>query len=174
MACLHSCSYSHRNWLAISWARKPLIVGLCVCASVRSVWSAWENVVKTHIKRKRSSTASQKIVHLFNKLVRKLTYVLTNVRVSAAVCKLILTNVHKLVRKLTNSLTNVCTSAAIFILIRTGLPGGWARKPLIVSLSVCLRGAERFWERGKTHIKRKLGSTVSQKIVDLFKNSWES
>ena len=57
-----------------------------------------------------------------------------------------------------------------FILIRTGLPGGWARKPLIVRQ----RGTERFWEHGKTHIKRKLGSTVSQKIVDLFKNSWES
>ena len=62
------------------------------------------------------------------------------------------------------------------ILIRTGLPGGWARKPLTVRVrpSVRPRGTERFWERGKTHIKRKLGSTVSQKIVDLFKNSWES
>ena len=51
----------------------------------------------------------------------------------------------------------------------------WTRFSILTrTASVRPRGTERFWERGKTHIKRKLGSTVSQKIVDLFNNSWES
>ena len=45
--------------------------------------------------------------------MRKLTYFLTNVRTSAAVCKLILTNVQKLVRMLTYFLTNFRTAAAV-------------------------------------------------------------
>ena len=56
-----------------------------------------------------------------HKLVRKFTYFLTNVRTSAAVCKLILANVHKLVRKFTYLSTNVRISAAVCKLILTNV-----------------------------------------------------
>ena len=107
--------HSHTNWLARRLSPEAFNCE-SVCPSVRRVRSASENVVNTYKTKTRFNSIAENRRPV-QKLVRKLTYLWTNVRTSAAVCKLILANVHKLVRKLTYSSTNVRTSAAVCKLI---------------------------------------------------------
>ena len=89
------------------------------------------------------------------KLVRKLTHMLTNVRPSAAVCVLILANVHKLLRKLKHLLTNVRPAAAVCELILPMFTNSWEIEHVAWHMFAPLR-------------------TFANWFLPIFANSWES